>query len=119
MRTLLEWSYGGSLLARKLLRFRSPWRFLREYPERSGRGMEYWHDVRDWLGGFPYEYATAGEVFRHLHDRHGFELTYLDTHDGHGCNEFAFVRPMAGGAPGVQAGPRTGESTSSAPEAGP
>ncbi|MEP7357869.1 MAG: class I SAM-dependent methyltransferase, partial [Anaerolineales bacterium] len=25
------------------------------------RGMELRHDIRDWLGGFPYEYATAGE----------------------------------------------------------
>jgi len=50
-------------------------------------------DVRDWVGGFPYEYATAGEVFAHLHGTHGLELVYLNTHDGHVCNEFTFRRP--------------------------
>ena len=59
----------------------------------GGRGMDFWHDVRDWVGGFPYEYATAGEVFTYMRDRHGFELIYLDTHDGHVCNEFTFRRP--------------------------
>lgn len=29
---------------------------------RQNRGMEFWTDVRDWLGGWPYEPATPGEV---------------------------------------------------------
>jgi len=86
-------AYGGSILLRKLLTLQNPVRFLRTYGhDGGGRGMDFWHDVRDWVGGFPYEYATAGEVFAYLHDRHGMELVYLNTHDGHVCNEFTFRR---------------------------
>ncbi len=55
--------------------------------------MSFWYDVRDWVGGFPYEFATAGEVFNYVHAKHSLELVYLNTHDGHGCNEFTFRRP--------------------------
>ena len=30
--------------------------------------MSLSHDWRDWLGGFPYEYASAGEVFAFCKD---------------------------------------------------
>jgi predicted RNA methylase len=29
---------------------------------KSSRGMDYFHDVHDWLGGYPYETALAAEV---------------------------------------------------------
>jgi 2-polyprenyl-3-methyl-5-hydroxy-6-metoxy-1,4-benzoquinol methylase len=29
---------------------------------RSARGMDFYHDVHDWLGGYPYETALASEV---------------------------------------------------------
>lgn len=35
-------------------------RYMREY--RKIRGMEFWTDIRDWLGGWPYEPATPEEV---------------------------------------------------------
>jgi len=28
----------------------------------SSRGMDFYHDVHDWLGGYPYETAQASEV---------------------------------------------------------
>ena len=46
---------------------------IRTYDAR-GRGMDFWHDVRDSVGDFPYEYATAGEVFTDLDGKHGLEL---------------------------------------------
>ena len=35
-------------------------RYMKDY--RKTRGMEFWTDIRDWLGGWPYEPATPGEV---------------------------------------------------------
>lgn len=35
-------------------------RYMREY--RKTRGMEFWTDIRDWLGGWPYEPATPTEM---------------------------------------------------------
>lgn len=56
------------------------------------RGMSAWHDVIDWAGGYPYEYATPDEVFSFFHER-GFHLTRLKTCRGRlCCNEFVFTR---------------------------
>ena len=57
--------------------------------ETQGRGMHVWHDLVDWVGGWPFGVARPEEVFRSLRDR-GFELEELVTCDGHGCNEFVF-----------------------------
>ena len=52
------------------------------------RGMSMWHDMLDWLGGYPFEVATPGEVLAFCRPR-GFELEGLKTCGGRlGCNEF-------------------------------
>jgi 2-polyprenyl-6-hydroxyphenyl methylase/3-demethylubiquinone-9 3-methyltransferase len=40
---------------------------------RSARGMDFAHDVRDWIGGYPYESITPGELHGLLAPM-GFEL---------------------------------------------
>lgn len=58
----------------------------------SGRGMDPWRDVVDWVGGYPFEVARPEEIFDFCRSR-GFELRKLKTcGGGHGCNEFVFVR---------------------------
>lgn len=89
-RRLMEYAYLARIAARDLVALRAPLASAR-----VGRGMDLRHDVRDWLGGFPYEYASAGAVFDYVHGRLGFELRYLNTNSGHGCNEFTFQRPSA------------------------
>ena len=66
-----------------------PW--LNWARESQSRGMHGWHDLVDWVGGWPFEVARPEEVFRFVRDR-GFLLEELSTSIGHGCNEFAFVR---------------------------
>jgi 2-polyprenyl-3-methyl-5-hydroxy-6-metoxy-1,4-benzoquinol methylase len=54
------------------------------------RGMSRWHDMVDWVGGYPFEVATPEEVFEFCAAR-GFVLRKLRTAGGeHGCNEFVF-----------------------------
>jgi 2-polyprenyl-6-hydroxyphenyl methylase/3-demethylubiquinone-9 3-methyltransferase len=60
----------------------------------SRRGMNYWRDVVDWIGGYPFEVAKPEEVFSFLRDR-GFRLTQLTTVQGYGCNQFVFRRESA------------------------
>jgi hypothetical protein len=55
------------------------------------RGMSYWRDVVDWIGGYPFEVAKPEQVFRFLRDR-SFRLTEMITAQGHGCNQFVFIR---------------------------
>jgi len=89
LRALLEQAYIAQRALRDLAALRDPRRRWRV----RGRGMRYRHDVRDWLGGLPYEYATAGALFAYVHGKFGFELCYLATADGHQCNELTFRRP--------------------------
>ncbi|HKG15734.1 MAG TPA: class I SAM-dependent methyltransferase [Pyrinomonadaceae bacterium] len=71
----------------------SPGEYVRSwttYAEK--RGMSRWRDIVDWVGGYPYEYATPEAVFDFYRER-GFRLTRLKCGGvGLGCNEFVFVK---------------------------
>jgi 2-polyprenyl-6-hydroxyphenyl methylase/3-demethylubiquinone-9 3-methyltransferase len=70
-------------------RFRS---YVRSWTEPGPRGMSRWHDLLDWVGGFPFEVAKPEQVFGFCRDR-GFELRKMTTAGGSiGCNEFVFAR---------------------------
>lgn len=69
----------------QLLARRNPIAFVRNY--KQGRGMAYWTDVRDWLGGYPYEDAKIEEVLEHARGL-GLELTKIAT--GEACTEYLF-----------------------------
>lgn len=90
----LELGYASAFMLKDAASLQNPLTVARRYNSGDGRGMDFWHDVRDWLGGYPYEYASAGDVFMFLHRRFGFQLEYLRTIDGLGCNEFTFRRPL-------------------------
>lgn len=66
------------------------------YSDTSLRGMSKWHDLIDWIGGYPFEVAKPEEVFDFLR-RKGWDLEKFHTFAGKvGPNEFVFrarVRP--------------------------
>jgi 2-polyprenyl-6-hydroxyphenyl methylase/3-demethylubiquinone-9 3-methyltransferase len=67
-----------------------PFRTLRQY--RGRRGMSAWHDTVDWVGGYPFEYASP-EVVKIYFCSRGFSLiNFRSVGAGHGCNEFVFKR---------------------------
>jgi 2-polyprenyl-3-methyl-5-hydroxy-6-metoxy-1,4-benzoquinol methylase len=55
------------------------------------RGMSVLHDWIDWLGGFPYEFASVRAIFLFLQDR-GFTLKNIKTTNSLGNNQFVFAR---------------------------
>jgi 2-polyprenyl-6-hydroxyphenyl methylase/3-demethylubiquinone-9 3-methyltransferase len=60
----------------------------------SARGMSRWHDLLDWVGGWPFEVAKPEDIFRYLRDR-GFVLRQMTTAGGGlGCNQYVFIRSM-------------------------
>ncbi len=65
--------------------------FLNWANETKSRGMNGWHDLVDWVGGWPFEVAKPEAVFRFMRDR-DFVMQDFSTSGGHGCNEFVFVR---------------------------
>ena len=64
----------------------------RRNPLRKKRGMNYYIDTVDWIGGYPYEYASTDEVTRFFEQR-GFKLKKLIKTEGFtGCNQFVFEK---------------------------
>jgi len=57
---------------------------------KTRRGMSAWRDVVDWVGGYPFEVATPGDVFE-FYRKKGLQLIKLRTSNAHGCNEYVFV----------------------------
>jgi SAM-dependent methyltransferase len=80
------WNFVNSLSLREPS---APLRSLKPDPY---RGMDPWHDLVDWIGGYPFEVATPDEIFSFCHAR-GFDLIRMRTVGaGLGCNEFVFRR---------------------------
>jgi 2-polyprenyl-6-hydroxyphenyl methylase/3-demethylubiquinone-9 3-methyltransferase len=77
-------------------RLRNPAARYRQY--KRHRGMSWWYDSLDWLGGYPYEAATCQHVFDFYHQR-GFQLEKLVECGNSGCNQFVFKRRNTMGAP--------------------
>ena len=62
----------------------------------SHRGMDYYHDLHDWMGGYPYQSARPSEVQGFLRAR-GFRQTVFIPSGvrigilGSGCSQYTFV----------------------------
>lgn len=87
--------YVAAQFAGYLVKGRNPLTVVRNYNRQ--RGMNFSHDVHDWLGGYPYETAKAVE----LHDRvcamgfrevRSFRLPERLGILGVGCHEFVFEK---------------------------
>ena len=63
---------------------------IRGNPLKKERGMDFWFDVIDWVGGYPYEYAAPAVVEQRVCDQ-GFKLQgCVAAQVPTGCNEFVF-----------------------------
>ena len=80
----------------KIIQGKSLERYIKTYD--SNRGMDYFNDVHDWMGGFPYESITPKECYKFFTNL-GFALEYEDAASvglrslgllGSGCDEFSF-----------------------------
>jgi 2-polyprenyl-6-hydroxyphenyl methylase/3-demethylubiquinone-9 3-methyltransferase len=70
---------------------RNPIRMIREY--HSERGMSWRADAVDWVGGYPYEAATPGEILEFVRRKCNFVLIKQDINMHMGVSEFVFETP--------------------------
>lgn len=82
--------YGTARLVKHAVRGRSPRRLLSEYAA-NARGMSYWRDVEDWLGGLPWEYIDEGE-FRVIAKLRGFDVVTVRLGSPGANNEYLLWR---------------------------
>jgi 2-polyprenyl-6-hydroxyphenyl methylase/3-demethylubiquinone-9 3-methyltransferase len=83
-------------ILKRIVRFQSPQPFKNLAKYKKNRGMSYWTDLIDWVGGYPFEVARPEEVFAFFHAGR-YELIKLITCGGDiGCNQFVFNRKEDG-----------------------
>lgn len=73
-----------------LIKFKNPLAEIRSHPNKH-RGMSWRADIRDWLGGYPYEYASTQEVIDFVKVR-GYRLVRMKYNGGLMNNEYLFRR---------------------------
>jgi 2-polyprenyl-6-hydroxyphenyl methylase/3-demethylubiquinone-9 3-methyltransferase len=95
-RRQLEWWYIWTYMLGKDAK-RLPEFFKRMSEHRKTRGMDLMTDIRDWLGGWPMEFAGDQETVDLLEGECGFRLVNVST--GEACSEFLFEKT---GAPAVR-----------------
>lgn len=74
-RVMEFWHAARHTILPNVVRFRNPLPILRD--RTKARGMSYWTDVRDWLGGYPYEDASVEQVLHFGRDRLDLELANI------------------------------------------
>ncbi len=95
IRPLFNILFSTALLLRTALTGTNPFRYISEY--NSNRGMSFMTDIRDWLGGYPYESVSDTELVNKLQGM-GFQLmTQKNTTPslglfGSGCGEWVFMK---------------------------
>jgi SAM-dependent methyltransferase len=72
------------------------WAVTGRNPRKQDRGMNFYYDIIDWVGGYPYEYASITEMTGRLRSL-GFSLRKcLPATVPTGCNQFVFQHNLQG-----------------------
>ena len=75
---------GVIFIAKFLVTFKNP--LAKE------RGMDFFYDVVDWVGGYPYEYASTGEIVSQVEELGFRTLKVVPAEVPTGCNEYLFLK---------------------------
>ena len=71
---------------------RKPKRYFKQWSDyKKSRGMSRWHDMIDWIGGYPYENATKQELID-FYEKDGYSLLKIEENTGYGCHQLVFQR---------------------------
>jgi 2-polyprenyl-3-methyl-5-hydroxy-6-metoxy-1,4-benzoquinol methylase len=86
IRRIMIYLFAGIIaVAKFLVTGKNPFRKKR-------RGMSFYYDVVDWIGGYPYQYANKTEIINFVEAR-GFKLVKtVSPSVPTGCNEYVFQK---------------------------
>lgn len=77
------------ILALVILARINPVKYIKTY--KKNRGMSWKHDLIDWLGGYPYEFALPDEIINYFGEK-DMLCKKLIFRNGIGCNEYLFSK---------------------------
>ena len=88
LQQIVEWGALCAISLIYLISLTNPVKRLKEYSE---RGMTWKVDIRDWLIGHPYEYASPDHIINYMIGK-GFTLKNIKTNNGLLTNHFLFQK---------------------------
>lgn len=88
LQNIIDYSLMSILLTGYILTLKNPLKKIRSYQD-NFRGMSWRIDIKDWLGGYPYEFASVTEIFKYMKEL-GFQLENINNNNGLRNNEFLF-----------------------------
>jgi 2-polyprenyl-6-hydroxyphenyl methylase/3-demethylubiquinone-9 3-methyltransferase len=86
---LIESLYTAYYVFGLLLNGRNPYVYIKNY--KTLRGMNFMTDIKDWLGGYPYEYASVDQIINFF-KKNGCFCIKTNPARSIGCNEFLFTK---------------------------
>jgi 2-polyprenyl-3-methyl-5-hydroxy-6-metoxy-1,4-benzoquinol methylase len=90
LRKCMELAYCSYYGLGLTLALKNPFRYMSEYGK-NNRGMSFYRDACDWLGGYPYEYASIREI-TDFFEKRNFKVLKVKPTKREGCNEYLFLR---------------------------
>lgn len=88
---LFQFIYTAYYVIGLTLNLVNPITYIKNY--HSLRGMSFMIDIKDWLGGYPYEYASKEKIISFFRER-GFDVVKTSPARSIGCNEFLLNRHL-------------------------
>lgn len=85
IRQLLSWLFVPVIYVAKLAA-------TGRNPLKMDRGMDFYYNVVDWIGGYPYEYAARQEIEQFVRGLGFTAQRFMPATVPIGCNEFVFLR---------------------------
>ncbi len=83
--------YASYYILGLLINGKNPVAYITNY--QSLRGMNFFTDIKDWLGGYPYEFATPEAIISYCQSL-GLKYIKGTTARSIGCNEFLFTKEL-------------------------
>lgn len=86
---VILYSYVIYFVLGLILSGKNPYQYIKNY--QSARGMNWLNDIKDWIGGYPYEYASIQTITNYF-NKLGFKCIKTTPARSIGCNEYLFIR---------------------------
>jgi len=86
---IMTWLYVAYFFIGLLIMGKNPIQYIKNY--KSNRGMNWYNDIMDWLGGYPYEFASPDEIINYFSNKNMLckKLIYRE---GIGCSEYLLIK---------------------------
>jgi 2-polyprenyl-3-methyl-5-hydroxy-6-metoxy-1,4-benzoquinol methylase len=90
-----RWIQHGLIKLLAPVIYAAKWIVTGRDPRRQQRGMDFYYNVVDWVGGYPYEYASVQGINRRMEGLGFTPVRSVAAEVPTGCNEFVFQKQPA------------------------